>query len=243
MTATATPSTTTEPIVDRDFAEKFLRTVDRPFEYGVYFLFHDWWAAAPDEAIEAYVAELKSIPGAEDFLAERYLADPIDLDDLEGCAPGTLGAEYRNFIVDNGLAGNLARNYHDYNAQLTADGTLDRLPDELSYAIVRGFQTHDFNHVMTGFSSKPLGELAQCAFHSAQSHSPYNAFRIAATTAHTSFVNPAGAVPAMDAFTVGWTLGRTCKNLSFWRWEDELDTPLADLRARAGIDPTTYVTV
>ena len=240
MTATATPGTTTEPIVDRAFAEKFLLTVDRPFDYGVYFLFHDWWAEAPQDAIEAYVAQLKSIPGAEAFLAERYLAEPIDLADLESCASGTLGAEYRRFIIDNDLAANLARNYHDYNAQLTADGTLDRLPDELSYAIVRGFQTHDFNHVMTGFSSKPLGELAQCAFHSAQTHSPYNAFRIAATTAHTSFVSPAGAAPTMDAFTTGWTLGRACENLSFWRWEDELHTPLSELRARARIDTATY---
>ena len=35
------------PIVDRDFADRFLRAVDRPLEYGVYQLFHDWWAKAP----------------------------------------------------------------------------------------------------------------------------------------------------------------------------------------------------
>ena len=50
-TTTAKP-----PIVDRDFAERFLWAVDRPMEYGVYFLFHDWWAEAPEEAIEVRAA-------------------------------------------------------------------------------------------------------------------------------------------------------------------------------------------
>ncbi len=229
-----------EPIVNRAFAEKFLTAVDRPFEYGVYFLFHDWWAEAPQDAIDAYVEQFMAIPGAAEFLEERYLADPIEVADLEQCAPGTLGAAYRSFIVDNNLEANLARNYQDFNEELHSDGTLDRLPDELSYAIVRGFQTHDFNHVITGFSPAPLGELAQSAFHAAQSHSPYNAFRIAVTNAYTAFVNPAAAADTMNAFMTGWGLGQQSENLSCLRWEDELDTPLAELRARAGIDTSTY---
>ena len=38
--------------VDREFAEKFMTAVDAPMEYGVYFLFHDWWAEAPQSAID-----------------------------------------------------------------------------------------------------------------------------------------------------------------------------------------------
>ncbi len=50
------------PIVDRAFADKFLISVDRPLEYGVYFLFHDWWEGAPAAAIDGYMEELHAIP-------------------------------------------------------------------------------------------------------------------------------------------------------------------------------------
>ena len=46
------------PIVDRDFADRFMRAVDRPMEYGVYFLFHDWFEKAPQTAIDAYLQDL-----------------------------------------------------------------------------------------------------------------------------------------------------------------------------------------
>ena len=232
-----------DPIVDRAFAEKFLTAVDRPFDYGVYLLFHDWWAEAPQEAIDAYAATLMTIPGAQEFVDEAYLAEPLQLADLEGCAEGTLGHAYRSFIVDNDLAENLATDYRAFNEQLTASGTLDRLPTELSYAIVRGFQIHDFLHVLTGFSSKPLGELAQAGFHFGQLRFPYHAFRFAITAGHVAFVAPEHTTDVMDAMCTGWMLGRAAENLHFAKWEEELDTPLADLRMRAGIDPGTYQTV
>lgn len=235
MTQTAEPIA--EPIVDRAFAEKFLTAVDRPFDYGVYFLFHDWWAEAPQEAIDAYHRELLSFPGADEFLAERWLSEPLALADLEGCAPGTLGHGYRSFIVDNGLEENLARNYKKFNEQQQASGALDRLPDDLSFTIVRGFQIHDFLHVLTGFSPKPLGELAQAGFHYAQMRFPYHAMRFAVTTGHIAFVNPGAAAQAMDAMVDGWIVGRAAENCHFTRWEDELDTPLDVLRERMNIVP------
>lgn len=228
------------PIVDRDFAEKFLKAADRPFDYHVYFLFHDFWAEASQQTIDAYMDELMSTPGVDEFLAARHLADQISLDDLANCAPGTLGHGYRSFMVDNGLEENLGRNYRDFNAKLSAEGALDRLPDDLSYTIVRGFQIHDFLHVMTGFSPSPAGELAQAAFHYAQLRFPYHALRVAVTTAHIAFVKPDAIIEAMDAMTTGWTVGRTCENLHFTRWEDELDTPLAELRERVGIDISSF---
>lgn len=233
-------ATASDPIVNRDFAEKFLTAVDRPFSYGVYFLFHDFWAEASQETIDAYAKLATSLPGAAELFEERYLADPITMGDLEACGPGTLGESFRHFIVDNGLEVNLARNYQDFNEELSQAGTLDRLPDELSYLAVRGFQVHDYLHVLTGFSSKPLGELAQSAFHFAQLQFPYNAFRIAVTTAHAAFVNPALSVDVMDALMAGWQLGRTCENIQFVRWEEELHTPLDTLRDKAGIDVSTY---
>ncbi|MEM7323712.1 MAG: Coq4 family protein [Actinomycetota bacterium] len=230
-----------EPIVDRTFAEKFLTAVDRPFDYGVYFLFHDWWAEAPQDAIDAYHQNLLSLPGAPEFLAARYLSDPIALDDLVDCAPGTLGDGYRRFITENGLEENLATNYKQFNEKLQSTGALDRLPEDISYMIVRGFQIHDFLHVLTGFSSKPLGELAQAAFHFAQMRFPYHAMRIAVTTGHLAFVKPGETIKVMDAIVDGWTVGRSSENAHFTHWEQELDTPLEDIRARLSIEPARPV--
>ncbi len=226
-----------EPIVNRDFAEKFMTAVDRPFDYGVYYLFHDWWAEAPQEAIDAYHQELMAVPGAREFIDNQFLSEPLKLADLEGCATGTLGEGYYRFLTDNGLAENLAVDYRKFNEKLSAKGALDRLPADISYMIVRGFQIHDFLHVLTGFSSKPLGELAQATFHFAQLRFPYHAMRVAVTTGHMAFVNPGATAAAMDAMVDGWVCGRSAKNTHFTIWEDELNTPLDDLRARMSITP------
>ena len=190
----------------------------------------------PQQAIEAYSRELASIPEAGPLLASRYISEPLSLDRLAECAPGTLGHAYRRFILDNKLEQNLGRNYRKFNEELTTSGKLDRLPPDLSYMMVRGFQIHDFLHVLTGYEATNWGELALAAFYLAQLRFPYHAMRVAVTTAHMAFVRPGLIVDAMDAFVDGWSYGRTARNLNFERWEDELDTPLEVLRARMNLN-------
>ncbi len=204
--------------------------VDRPMDYGVYFLFHDWWQEAPEEAIEGYMQELNAIPNAREFLDQRYISDPVPLARLAECDEGTLGRGYHDFVVDNQLEVNLARNYHDFNKQLHDAGNLERLPEDMSYMMVRGFQIHDMQHVLTGYDSTPYGELALAAFYLAQLRFPYHLMRMAVTLGHAAFVNPGVTVDAMDAIVDGWTRGRQAKNLNFTRWEDELDTPVVELQ-------------
>lgn len=223
-------------VIDREFAAKFLRAADAPLDYGVYLLFHDWWAEAPQTAIEAYSRELASIPEAGPLLASYYISEPLSLDRLAQCAPGTLGHAYRRFILDNKLEQNLGRNYRKFNEELTSSGQLDRLPPDLSYMMVRGFQIHDFLHVLTGYEATNWGELALAAFYLAQLRFPYHAMRVAVTAAHMAFVRPGLIVDAMDAFVDGWSYGRSARNLNFERWEDELDTPLEVLRARMNLN-------
>ena len=227
------------PIVDREFAERFLWAVDRPMEYGVYFLFHDWWQEAPQAAIDAYMEELHAIEGAQDFLSQKHIPAPIEVERLAQCAPGTLGKGYYDFVVENHLEAKFAVNYREFNQQLHASGQLDRLPEDMSYMMVRGTQIHDFQHVLTGFDSTPHGELQLAAFYLAQLRFPYHAMRLAVTLAHTAFVNPGITVEAMDAIVEGWSKGRASGNLNFARWEDELDTPVSELRARFRIQTAT----
>ncbi|MCG8592110.1 MAG: Coq4 family protein [Proteobacteria bacterium] len=101
--------------------------------------------------------------------------------------------------------------------------------------IVRGFQIHDFLHVLTGFDSSPAGEVGMAAFHFAQLRYPYHAMRMAVTTTHMAFLNPSVITLGMDAIAAGWSLGRATRNLHFEHWEDELDAPIAALRERMGL--------
>ncbi|WP_422028064.1 Coq4 family protein [Pyruvatibacter mobilis] len=226
---------TAQPHVDEAFVEKFMKSVNTPLDYGVYFLFHDWWDKAPQTAIDAYLDELHGIPGAKEFLAERFIAEPLSLERLAECAPGTLGQGYRQFIIDNNLEKNLGTNYRKFNEELHASGKLARLPEDLSYMMVRGFQTHDFLHVATGYEATIPGELALASFYLAQLRFPYHAMRVAVTTAHTAFLAPGFIVDSMDAFADGWIYGRSSDNLNFVRWEDELDTPLEVFRERMNL--------
>ena len=224
------------PVVDRDFAEKFLWAVDRPLEFSVYQLIHEWWSVAPQSAIDAYAAQLAALEGAAEFLAAGHIAEPLTLDRLSECAAGTLGAAYHSFIVDHGLDANLLVNYKDFHARQDAAGKLERLPESLGYVSVRLSQIHDFAHTIAGFTPDPAGEIKMAAFHLAQLRYPYHSMRLAVTTAHTAFVSPQFMEAAMDAMSIGWIMGRSSNTLHFARWEDEIDTPLADIRERLGID-------
>lgn len=238
MTITESPADTYEPVVDRDFAETFLRNVDDPIKTHVMGMFHEWWSVAPESAIEQYLELFRAQPGAADYLAERHLPAPLKLEDLEQYEPGTLGHAYRSFIVDNGLTENLATDYRKLHEHLGGQGALDRMPDDLRYAVVRGFMLHDFVHTITGNAPDIYGELAVAGFHFAQMQYPYHAFRLAVTTGHVAMVNPSGITMVMDAFCEGWIRGRTAKNIHFTKWEQELGRSLDEIRAEFGVEVT-----
>lgn len=223
------------PIVDRDFVRKFMVSVDRPLDYGVYFLFHDWWEGATSEAINAYMEELHDIPGATAFLREAYIAEPLTLEGLRGYGPGTLGAAYRDFVEENNLLENFGRDYRAFQKQLKSTGKLDRMPDDMAYMMVRGTQLHDFMHVLTGYGATIPGELALASYYLSQIRFPYHAIRLAVTMAHTALVAPKEVVPSMDAFVDGWYYGRNSTNINFEKWEERLDEPLSALQAEMNL--------
>ncbi len=224
------------PIVDRDFGEKFFWAVDRPMAYSVYQLLPEWWAQAPQSAIDDYAAELARLEGAREFLDARHIGEPVVLEELADCAPGSLGLAYHSFIVDNGLDANLLVNYQAAHQQFVDSGKFDRLPEDLGYVNVRLSQIHDMAHTIAGFGPDPAGEIKMAAFHLAQLRFPYHSMRLAVTASHFAFVSPRYMEPLMDAMSIGWMMGRKADNLHFERWEDHLDTPLGDIRARLGID-------
>ena len=109
------------------------------------------------------------------------------------------------------------------------------MPDEMKHAVLRSYQTHDFQHVITGYDASPYGELALQAFGLAQLQFPYFAMWLSVTTTRMTYINPNSITSAMDAISAGWTLGRNVANIQCEKWETMLDQPLADVRARYGL--------
>jgi len=222
--------------IDREFAGKFLGSAEDFYAYGVHLLFNDWWERAPEDAIAKYVEAIETHPEQGPLAAEAWYADPLSLEHLREYPEGTLGHAYLRFMVDNGLAEKLATGYRELHESIEAEGRLDRLPPVLKYKVLRGYQTHDLHHVLTGFPATPLGELGLQAFELAQTPFPYAAMWVSVVTAHMTFVDPYLITPAMDAISQGWAYGRRARSLQFVKFETMLGKDLVDVRRAYELD-------
>ncbi|HUR79101.1 MAG TPA: Coq4 family protein [Acidimicrobiales bacterium] len=219
-------------MITDEFAALFLTTINQTDKNPVHLLFNQWWQHAPENVKQAYVDGFVNDPNLKKLTTGEQFAEPLDLQVLAALAPGTLGRTYHDWIVENNLTAQIAMNYKQYHDHLVKTGQLDGMPEPIRYAILRGFQTHDFQHVVTGYNSSGLGEIALQAFCLAQIQFPYFGMWISVVTTKMTFLNPQAITPLMDAITDGWQLGRSVGNIQAERWEEMLDWPLADVRAK-----------
>lgn len=221
--------------IDRNFGELYLRCTDNFYEYGVHLLFNEWWLDAPADAIQKYVAAIEDHPDQGPLAQKRWLAAPFSLEMLNGCAPRSLGAEWLAFMVENNLVEKLAAGYRELHEEIEATGKLDNMPDVMKYKVLRGYQTHDIHHVLTGYGATPLDELALQAFQLAQMDYPYSAMTLATIIGHAALVDPLLIKPAMDAITDGWAYGRRTKSIQFVAFEEMLHRPLDEVQKEYGL--------
>lgn len=217
------------------FGRRFLATANNFYSDTVEQLFNDWWEDASAETIAAYVAAIENHPEHGPLALEGWLAPPFAVATVAGCRAGSFGAALHAFIVDHGLAEQIAESYRLLHARMRGAGKVSRMPRALEYKVLRGHQTHDMHHVLTGYPPTPLGELAIQAFQLAQMDYPYAAMWIATVTAHMTFVDPKLIRPAMDAITDGWAFGRRAKSIQFLRLEQYYEEPLEAVRERFGL--------
>lgn len=228
-------------MITESFAPLFLRTINEMQANPVHLLFNQWWQHAPEDVVRKYTDQLMANDGFHAFVEEDYYADPVDLDALGKLSPETLGRRYHDWIVDNNLTAQIAMNYRDFHKTLADSGALDGMPEDLQYAVLRGFQLHDFMHVLSGYDPSPQGEIALQAFCLAQLQFPYFSMWMSTVTTQMTYIDPTRIVPLMDAIADGWRYGRAAPQLQFHRWEDEVERPLDEVRAEWGIAPTDFV--
>ena len=223
------------PMIDPNFAKYLLCSMNDYDEYGVHLLFNDWWETAPDDVIEKYVQAVEQHPEQGQLAVEGWYAEPPELAQLAACAPGSLGEGYYRFVVDNGLEARLGAGYRELHEQKMALGKLERMPSLLQYKVLRGYQTHDLHHVLTGYDVTPESELALQVFGLAQMSYPYAAMWVAVVTAHMTLVNPDLIGPAMNAICDGWAYGKRARNIQLVKFESLLDRPLREVQAEYGL--------
>ena len=225
-------------MINDEFADLLLTTFNDPGKNPVHLLFNQWWQHAPESVKQAYVDRFLNDPALASFVSERHYGDPVDLAEMKALPAGSLGQTYHDWIVDNGLTAAIATNYRQFHDSLEASGSLDGMPEALRFAVLRGFQTHDFMHVLTGYDSSGTGEIALQAFCLAQLQFPYFGMWMSVIATRMTFCEPRMIVPMMDAISDGWRRGRATPNLMIHKWEAMLAEDLDEVRARFGVTPS-----
>lgn len=225
-------------MIDEEFGRRLRTAFNAPAELPVHQLFNEWWSHAPAAVTQSYVDVLMSDERFRSLLGESQFSPPLDLVVLGALPVGSLGRCYRDWIVDNGLAAAIAADYRRFHDSLERSGRLEGMPVELRFAILRGFQVHDFMHVLTGYGSSSSGELALQAFSLAQFPFPYFGMWMSVVTTRMTFHEPRMIAATMDSITDGWHYGRQADNLMVQPWEDLLSEPVAALRQRFNVEPS-----
>ena len=168
-------------------------------------------------------------PGVSQAAAKGY-PERFALEGLAMAPKGSLGAEFHDLIVDNGFDLEVL----DRDALGLAD-----LPPPLDYLNARILQCHDLWHIVGGYRTTGLHEVAISGFQAAQFGHGYSAMFLAMVLSKVAFAESPGANMLLDVILSAWTHGRESPSLMGLDWPQIWDRTVADIRAEVGITPFT----
>jgi ubiquinone biosynthesis protein Coq4 len=150
-----------------------------------------------------------------------YVPEEFTLAELQELPEGTLGRAYSDHMIKNGLDPN-------FISELETR-------DVLSYVWCRATHVHDIGHLMTGYNTTYLGELALKAFDIGQHGSPFSTAMLGAGMFSVMAYYPVAARPMMDAIVAGYERGKQFPLLMGIKWDLEWETPMDEVRSKYGI--------
>jgi ubiquinone biosynthesis protein COQ4 len=169
---------------------------------------------------------IKSIESSPEFMArfqERYIPRFPTMQELEACPEGSLGKEIWTHLKKNNISLDFAGldTSMFYQAEMTP----------IAYLGIRGIRLHDIIHVVLGLGTTPLEEYAHVAYTSAQYMSPFHLLLLSTGYINTALYN-AGDIPKfLDIVHKYHELGKTSKFITAYKFEDNLQKPLSEVRA------------
>lgn len=184
--------------------------------------------------VERYLASLRACAATARMLEDRYLPAAYTLDDLERCAPGTLGHVYRRHMIEQDLR-------PDFFAPIDPS-------DDFAYTRLRLYMTHDLWHVVTGYPTTMIGEMAIVGFYlghferhmgdRAASAAAFTAILAGTMTLHAALFRQDRITHFTRALVDGWSRGQAARPFFAVRFEERWDEPLEAVRASLGVGPS-----
>jgi len=169
---------------------------------------------------------VKQDPGVAQIFAERYLAEPPDLEQLGQLPEGALGRVYADYLRDSGFEADFYRSLE--------------VEDDASYFLLRMRQTHDIWHLVAGFNTDVPGELGLKAFELAQTRRPLSAVLLSGGVLSAVFKAPETIGPLLEQIAIGYRLGSTAKPFLAQRWEEHWERSLDDWRELLNFQPLSH---
>lgn len=184
---------------------------------------------------QLFEEEKARLPLFREWLEKRSLAD-FKREDVEHCAPGTLGAALYDFMVNSGYDMDI------YYREL-------EVTSDLTYYFRQTALTHDIEHIVTGFYTNHGGEVALLTanlhakaryFHPelAAFMSRIQTYLKAKTIMKDGLHYPEGYVVNLEAEYQGAVQGRNWKYpLLLAPWREWIDRQVSDIQEELGITP------
>ena len=166
-------------------------------------------------------------PGGNDA-ASQAIPDLTDIDALGKLPEGSLGHDLYRMLVDN-----------NFDAEVLDREVigLANLPPALRYVNTRILQMHDVWHLVAGYQTTSLHEIAISAFQLAQFGHNYSSMFLATVATMSCCKTPAGFGLLMQNIIEAWRHGRATPALMSIQWESEWHGTPEQIRARHGITP------
>lgn len=156
------------------------------------------------------------------------------LEKVAHCPPGSLGAAIYAFISGSGM-----------NIDFMFRGAAG---DDYTYLTKRRVQNHDIEHILTGFDTSDVGEIALIVANCIAIYRYFSPELAHALTFQTMFLTSTSVmrmachypsvVPAMlEGIALGVAMGnRQQRPIFMTRWEDWIDTPIEEVRRANQLD-------
>lgn len=148
--------------------------------------------------------------------------------DIESCAPGSLGNALYRMLVDNG---------YDPEVLDRESIGLAHLKPAVRYLNTRILQMHDVWHLVAGYQTTSLHEIAISSFQLAQFGHNYSAMFLATVATMSQSNSPEAFNLMMRIISESWVHGRETPPLMAIEFESEWDESITDIRSRYSIDP------
>ena len=152
----------------------------------------------------------------------------IQLSELAAWPEGSLGEAFYRLIVDNGF---------DLEVLDRDDLGLSLLAPPLDYLNARILQTHDLWHIIAGYRTTKLHEVAISGFQMAQFGHGYSALFLALVFTIAAFTEAPPFAMMMDTILGAWVHGRRTPSMLLIPWEQEWAGTIADIRQRYQVEP------